>query len=1199
MSRSRVRIVLCFFILVCSLAAQEFRATVTGHVTDPSGSAVPKVTVQITNTGTNEVTPGVTTGLGVYSLPFLRPGAYKLTAESPGFKKYVRDGIVLNVGDVIGVDIRMEVGQNTESITVSAEALALETESADHGLVIDQKRVMELPLNARNPFMLAMLAPGVNYSGNQIYQRPFDNGAQADWTVNGGLDRKNEFLLDGAPNNAQAGGNNIALIPPVDSVQEFKIQTNSFDAAYGKSSGGIMNVSLKSGSNQFHGTIYEFMRRSALDANSFQNNSVGAAKAGHFLDQYGGSVGGPIIFPKIYNGKDRSFFFVNYEGYREGTPSPLTLSVPEPEWVTGDFSKLVDSQGRKITIYDPQSAVVNADGSVTRQPFSGNLIPQTRINPIAAKMLSLYPKPNNVAAGSPYGTNDLFVAGGPDNLDHDAFYNVVTKFDEQLGDRHHLFFREATNDRTEHRDTNGVLGPGYQGPGPLKRLNDAYVMDWVGTLQPSLVADARVSWARYVEGSRSDENIGINPSLVGFPQSLVSQLPVQDNLGSYNFTNYTGLGGTLSFNYTNSFGAAASVNKVTGGHTIKAGVDYRRIQYNVINQGNVFTLTFNNTWTQQVYNVADALSGNSFASALLGLPASGSVDNIPYLSFVDRYAAGYVQDDWKLSRKLTLNLGIRWDFFVGPTERYSRLARGFDPTQTNPVDSAISRTQFPGFPTVMGGLLYANSGQHGVNTDPSGIQPRIGFAYRVRNKLVMRGGWGKYMINPNNDWNRTDGYNITTSVVNSLDGGRTPIANLLNNPFPNGILQPPGKSLGLGSLLGQGISFFDPTFKIPYTEQFSFGFQIELPLQSRLDVSFMGNRGYKLQTARPYDNTTLAFRQSCDPLEGGNPTYCNQLVTNPFYGLPQFTNTGLATSPTVSRAALALQFPEFSSVNQLGRNDGKNWYNAMQVNYQVRATKGWNLTFGYTFSKNIEQGGFDNSNGNDANNAFIDVQRYVYERSLTGYDHPNVVKISSVYELPVGRGKHFLGDAHRLLDAVVGGWQHTIMLQYQSGAPWNMPGNTFYVRNAAVNTNWASPVIQGVNPCVAKMADNGTIALQSYSVNVAGCTLSTYNFLEFPSYAPTRGTPLRTGDIRTQSVPVADMSVSKMFKFTEKKSFQFRVEAFNVFNSYWMSGGSGSNGGQFSNGLDSSTFGQIVKGTVSTGSTNWPRYIQLGFKFIY
>jgi hypothetical protein len=354
-----------------------------------------------------------------------------------------------------------------------------------------------------------------------------------------------------------------------------------------------------------------------------------------------------------------------------------------------------------------------------------------------------------------------------------------------------------------------------------------------------------------------------------------------------------------------------------------------------------------------------------------------------------------------------------------------------------------------------------------------------------------------------------------------------------------------------------------------------------------------------LQTSRPYDQNNLAFRQTCDPLEGGVPTFCNQLLPNPFYSLPQFAGTGLGANPTVSRSALATPFPEFSSINQLGRNDGKSWYNALQVDYGIRATKGWNLTFGYTFSKNMEQGGFDNSNGNDANNAFMDVQRYIYERSLTGYDHPHVVKMSSVYELPVGRGKKFLGSASRLVDALLGGWEHTTILQYSSGAPWNMPGNAFYIHNAATVTDWASPVIHGVRPCVAKMADNGVIALQSYSVNVAGCSLSTINFLEFPNYAPARGTPLRTGDIRTQSLPVADMSMSKMFRITEKKSFQFRVEAFNVFNSYWMSGGSGSNGGQFSNNLDSSTFGQVIKGTVGTGSTNWPRQIQLGFKFIY
>jgi len=234
MFRSIRHVVVLLCVAGFALHAQEFRATVTGHVSDSTGAAMPKVSVQITNLGTNEVATAVTNNQGIYSLPFLKPGTYRLTAEASGFKKYVKDNIILNVGDVIGIDVAMEVGQTNESITVSAETLALQTESADHGLVIDQKRVTELPLNARNPFMLAILAPGVNFSGNQIYQRPFDNGAIADWTVNGGLDRKNEFLLDGAPNNAQAGGNNIALVPPVDSVQEFKIQTNSFDAAYGK-----------------------------------------------------------------------------------------------------------------------------------------------------------------------------------------------------------------------------------------------------------------------------------------------------------------------------------------------------------------------------------------------------------------------------------------------------------------------------------------------------------------------------------------------------------------------------------------------------------------------------------------------------------------------------------------------------------------------------------------------------------------------------------------------------------------------------------------------------------------------------------------------------------------------------------------------------------------------------------------------------
>jgi hypothetical protein len=1178
----------------CLLHAQEFRATVTGYVSDSSGARMAGVALQAKNLGTNETAVAVTNAQGVYKLPLLPPGTYRVAAEAKGFKQYVREKLVLNVGDTIGVDITMEVGRETEAITVLADTQSLETENADHGLVIDEKRVSELPLNARNPFMLSILAPGVTYNGNQIYQRPFDNGAIADWVVNGGLDRKNEFLLDGAPNNAQAGGNNIAYVPPVDSVQEFKIQTNSFDASFGKSSGGIMNVTLKGGTNQFHGTGYEFMRRNPLDANSFQNNAAGIAKSGHFLDQYGASIGGPLIFPKIYNGRNKSFFFVNYEGYREGTPTPLILSVPRPEFLTGDFSRLVDSKGAKITIYDPLNAVINPDGSVTRQAFANNIIPSSRLNPISQKLLGYFGKPNTTTPGSAYSNNDLFIPGGSSNLDRDSFYNLVTKFDFNITDKHHVFFREASNDRTEHRNTNGALGAGFQGPDPLKRINDAYVLDWSGVMTPTLVIGARVSVARYVEGSRSDDNIGFPLTSLGFPSSLAAQLPQSNLFGQYNFSNYTGLGSNVfSFNYTNTKSAAFNVTKILGSHTVKAGVDLRWIDFNVKNYGNAFLLTFDNTWTQQVYNKGDSASGNSFASALLGLPSGGSVDNFIFPAYTDKYFAGFVQDDWKVGRKLTVNLGLRWDFIHAPTERYSRLARGFDPNATSPLDSQIDRKAFPGFPTLKGGLLYAASGQSTANLDLTGIQPRIGLAYQITPKIVFRGGFGRYMINPNNDNLRIDGYSITTSLINSPDGGRTPNANLLTNPYPTGILTGPGKSRGLTSLVGQNISFFNPTFKTPYTNQMNFGFQMQLPLNSKLDVSYVGNFGHKLQTDRQYNEPTLAFRQSCDAFEGGAAAPCNALQSNPFFGNPLFAGTGLGSNATTSKFQLSRPFPQFGSINELGRNDGRSWYDALQVNYGIRATKGWNLTFGYTWSKSIEQGGFDGSNGNNANQAFMDVQRFIPERSITGFDHPHVLKISSVYELPFGRGRMFAGNVNKWTDALIGGWQHTMILQYSSGLPWNLPGNVVYVRNASVVTNWHSAVVQGVNPCIAKMSDTGTIALQPFSVGVAGCSLSTYNFLELPTFAPTRGSPLRTADIRLAATPQVDMSIGKTYRFNDRMSFQFRVEAFNVFNSFWP------NTNQFANNPDSANFGQLVLGSTSQGAANFPRQIQLGFKFIF
>ena len=1190
---------------------QEFRATVTGHVVDPSSAAVPTALIQIRNLGTNEVATATTDSQGNYSIPFLKPGSYSLTAEAKGFKKVTQENFTLNVGQTATLNLTLEVGSVTESMTVTADVPLIDTAKADRGLVIDEQRVREFPLNARNPFMLSLLTAGVNFNGNIIYQRPFDNGAIADWNINGSYDRNNEFLLDGAPNNGQAGNNNIALVPSVDAVQEFKIQTNSYDAQYGKTAGGVVNVSLKSGTNQIHGTAYEFARRIALDANSFQNNARGADKRGcvptdtlclksaegHYLDQYGFTVGGPIIFPKLYNGRNKSFFFAAYEGYREGTPTPLSLSFPAPEFLQGDFSNLKDSTGRQIVIYNPFTGR-DVNGTFTRDVFTGNKIPSNMLNPIAQKMLSLFPKPNVDSTGSFYTQNNYAVQ----SIDADTFYNLMFRFDQSFGDRHRVFFRHASNDRTEIRPTNDVTGPGADGQLPLKRVNDAYVLDWVGTLQPTFIANVRASFNRYIEGSRGDPNAGHSPTELGFPAGLVSQLSVPDWFGRYEFDNYQALGRYYSFNYTNTFALNPNITKIVNGHSIHAGLDFRLVVYNNQNVGNPFRLQSTRAFTQKVFNTGDSLSGNSIASLLLGVLPSGGNNGADYnvlTSTVQHYYAPYIQDDWKITRKLTVNIGLRWDFNYSPFERYDRLNRGFDPNVVNPIDKLIDRTAFPGFPTIKGAIRFAGvngADRHAGKLDWTAIQPRIGFAYQLRQKTVVRGGFGKYYLNPNNDYIQTAGYSNTTPGIGSLDGGRTPIANLLNNPFPSGITVPTGSSLGDLTFLGRAPTFFDPNFRVPYVNQFSFGFQQELPFRSSLEVSYVGNRSYKLENFYDYNEPSLAFRKQCNPLEGGKPSFCDALVPNPFFNLPQFAGTSLGTSPTISRFNLNRPFPEFQGFQQRGRNDGKVWYNSMQVAYQIRGAAGMNLTFAYTFSKMIEQAALSNSFMGAGTAAFTDIQQQITQRSVYAFDRPHVLKIGTVWELPFGKGKRYANTTHPVLSRLVSGWQHTMIFQYNSGRPWEFPGNVIYLKDAAIkDIDWSSPKIYGVRPCVLKMAADGSVAPQPYSLTYGcGTDQSTYNFLFVPSslYAP-RMSPLRFSNIRLHAVPQVDMSINKLTRINEKLSVQFRAEAFNIMNTFYLPIQ------QFTNNLDDANFGSIIKGTTAQGNANFPRQIQLAVKIIF
>src|SRR5574340_1061570 len=505
--------------LFCALSsmAQEFRATLNGIVQDTSGSVVPGAKIEITNIETGVTQQTTSLAQGEFTVPFLRPGTYTVTAELAGFKKVVRENVVLRQSQALSVTLTLEPGAITEQLTVTAAPPLLETEKADRGTIIDNARVTEFPISGRNPVMLARLVPGVTFRGGS--QRAFDNSSINLWSINGSPDSSAEYLLDGAPNNSQAGANNVGLVPSVDAVEEFRIHTNIYDAQYGKTGGGIVSVTLKSGTNQFHGAAYDFIRRGAWSANSFANNRNKAAKGDFKLDQWGGQLGGPIRLPKLYDGRNRSFFMASYEKYTDDDPRPFTGSVPASEFLDGNFSRLDDPQGRKIVVYDPGTGRM-VGNTWTRDPFPNNVIPKERINPIAKNILNWMPKPTRERGpNAGYAVNNLFQPGGTNNWTND-FYNLALKFAHNLSDAHRLFVRYATNNRVESKNTNGIMhGPG-QGESMTGRINHAITADWVGTLRPTLIANLRVSFNRFRQDTADFDNFGFDIKKHGFPESL-------------------------------------------------------------------------------------------------------------------------------------------------------------------------------------------------------------------------------------------------------------------------------------------------------------------------------------------------------------------------------------------------------------------------------------------------------------------------------------------------------------------------------------------------------------------------------------------------------------------------------------------------------------------------------------------------------
>jgi len=1156
------------------VAAQEFRATVKGQIVDASKGALPGATVSVQNAETNEVATATTNAEGNYTIPFLRPGSYTLTVELSGFQKHVRSGMRLEVSQTALINVQLAVGGVTEEVTVSAESPLLETSNANRGTVIDNKRIAELPLQARNPFSLSILVAGVNYNAQAIYLRPFDNGALADWSMNGGQNRNNEFLLDGAPNNANQGGNNIAYVPPAEAVQEFKIATNSYDAQYGRTAGGVVNVSLKSGTNSFHGAAYEFYRRKWLDANSFLLNSRQSPKTDHYLDQYGFSVDGPVMIPKLYNGKSKTFFLFTGEKYREGTPAPLFSATPTEAMRNGDFSGLVDAQRRLITIYDPRTGR-DVNGTWVRDPFDGNRIPADRIHPVARQIMQYYPLPNNVDPSvAPWQRNLAYA----EHFNKDVFWNWVGKVDHNFGANDRIFVRWGENERNELRNTTPIRsGPAQDGQLPLIRANRAIVADWVHIFGAGMVFNLRSSYTYYLELSRADSAFGFDATSFGWPASLVSQFPAQRLGGLFpriEVDQFVNLSRGTSPNTNKIYSIQPNISVTRGKHNVRSGLDIRYT--NVFGEpfGNAGGLIqFNRQATQREFNRGDEFSGNAFASFLLGAPSGGEVPVNVFPHYQWTFVAPWVQDDWRVSNNLTLNLGFRWDFNSPVGEEQLRHNYIFDPTILNPVTSRIDQSRFPGY-QVRGGLTFV-----GVDGNPdtpwkfdkNNHQFRVGGAYELNEKTVLRAGYGKYFLNPTAQA-FLQGFSLATPLIGSNDGGRNPTY-ALGNPFPNGVLQPPGSSLGPLTFLGRGVGFSNPDFVVPNVHQFSVGVQRELPWQVALEVSYVGSRTRDQQTNYGgLNEPSLDLQNQCDVTQGGNRTFCDALLPNPFFQVPGFEGTTRFTNVTLSRFELSRPFPAFGGINMTERNDGKIWYNSAQFVANKRWSRGLTLNATYTWVPRWdEQAGF-----------IDDLTRQENLGPYFAHRHHRVTA-SGVWELP-------WRDRKDLVGALLGGWSLAPMFVYQSGQPWDMPGNVELIvdpKIVALPVKKEGQFIYGIKPCVAQRQPNGTYQMLSAAV-AYGCT-EPYFLVREPFQR--RTTQFRYDEFRRPSYWDLTLSFAKTTPITDRVRFQVRLEAFNIFNSPMY------DERQYNQTTSSVDFGRINRNT--TNQSNFQRFVQLGFRLTF
>ena len=1147
--------------LVPRAHAQDFRGTIAGRISDAQGGRLPGATVTAVHVATNVESTTTTDAAGDYAIPYLAPGVYRVTVELQGFKKVVRDKVEVRIGDRLQIDLALEVGQLEETVTVSAETPLLETRTGSAGQVIDEKRIALMPLSDGNPFVLARLAPGVAYHGDLKFSRPFDNAGTSDFTADGGPGR-NEFTLDGSPNMTH--GRRVAFVPPANAVQEFKVETATFDAQQGHTAGATVNVTLKSGTNALRGDGYYHYRDEALSGNDFFFERAGRAKDTLDYKRYGFSVGGPAV-------RNKTFFFGAFEWLPDQFPEPGQFTVPTVAQRNGDFSELL-SQG--IRIYDPLTAVRRPDGRIERQPFPGNIIPANRISPIALEILKYYPLPNQ--DGDAQGRNN-YISG---NARGDDFYSMNYRVDHNLTDKQRFFVRYSRNDRREFRGN--WIGE-IQGVSPignyLFRKNDALNVDHVWTMSSASLLNVRGSWSRFREPSLRQHQGIFDPASLGFPPSTTQYFGSNKYFPLIDLDQYADIGQNFAGGQNSTiYSFQPTWTLMRGSHSFRSGYDFRvylNDQAPDVHSAGSYVFNRGQVLTRQLDNSPSAAIGQDLAALLLGYPSGGTIDRSADRFNKVAYHGVFFQDDWKINSRLTLNLGLRYEYEAAPVERDNRNVRGFDPEASLNI-SAAAQAAYAANPIpeiaanafrVRGGLQFASDSARGtVNPDKNNFQPRLGFAYQLDTKTVVRGGWAIYTVPALFDNGiYQPGFSQGTSIVPTLDTGLT-IRATLANPFPDGVLDPPGNSLGPNTFVGRSIGRFNDQldYRNGQSMRWVISLQRELPGQWLVEGAYVASRSYDLTTDFNLNPVPREYLSTSPVRDVATINYLSANVTNPFRGL--LPGEGLNSS-TTARQQLLRPFPQFQNID-VRRYDGSSSFDSVQGRVTRRFRGGYMVETSYTWSDFKEKVSRLNETDPDFEERYNDT--HLRHRLVT----------NGVWELPFGRGRKWGSDANALVHGIVGNWSASFIWNWQSGRPNLSMGNVYYDGDITqLKTKYTD------NPDEAVFDTRGfyfhDAAVQTNGVDDPAKQRADQRIRLANNI---RTLPSRWDGLRGPRYFNWDVSFVKGLEFGRVRA-QVHIELYNAFNNVFYNNPN----------LDptSTNFGKV------TSQNNVPRNIQIGTKIVF